>query len=162
MKFYQPTHQLFSHDILDPYRDPGHPLHFKLDRHHLRSIPSLPVPILVLPLDTFPALPNTIPLASTVSLSPLSHLFSFFAPLIATLSFLLSLLSSLSAAIFCMIEYGWLTYPSTTISSSLLVAGNVLVLVGVWCGDAEGKEELPRSAVEQVARSRTINMGKDD
>jgi hypothetical protein len=60
-----------------------------------------------------------------------------------------------------MIEYGWLTYPSTTLSSSLLLAGNVLVLVGVWCGDAEGRkggEELPRADSEA---GRKLKIEKD-
>lgn len=40
------------------------------------------------------------------------------------------------------IEYAWNVYPSTTLSSSVLLAGNSLLLVGVWFGFPNGKAIL--------------------
>lgn len=51
--------------------------------------------------------------------------------------------------LFGLIEYGWSTYPSTNLSSSLLFAANVVTLVGVWLGDAEGRG---KKSVRQVAQ----------
>ena len=43
------------------------------------------------------------------------------------------------------IEYAWNVYPSTDISSGVLVAANAALLVGVWFGYPEGKLVHPRS-----------------
>lgn len=43
-------------------------------------------------------------------------------------------------AIFLMLEIGWETFPSTDFSSGALFVGNVLILAGVWLGDAEGRK----------------------
>ena len=37
------------------------------------------------------------------------------------------------------IEYAWNVYPSTNLSSGVLLAGNSLLLVGVWFGFPNGK-----------------------
>lgn len=43
------------------------------------------------------------------------------------------------------IEYAFDTFPSTPLSSSVLVGANALLLVGIWFGYPEGK---PRVAME--------------
>lgn len=37
-----------------------------------------------------------------------------------------------------MIEYAWNVYPSTNLSSAVLLVGNSLLLVGVWFGYPNG------------------------
>ncbi|KIK30975.1 glycosyltransferase family 58 protein [Pisolithus microcarpus 441] len=42
------------------------------------------------------------------------------------------------------IEYAWNVFPSTTLSSGVLLAAHVLLLLGIWFGFPEGKAALPR------------------
>lgn len=42
------------------------------------------------------------------------------------------------------IEYAWNVFPSTTLSSGILLAAHVLLLLGIWFGFPEGKAALPR------------------
>jgi len=37
------------------------------------------------------------------------------------------------------IEYAWNVFPSTPLSSGVLLAGNILLMMGIWFGFAEGK-----------------------
>lgn len=41
-------------------------------------------------------------------------------------------------AIRLAIEYAWNVYPSTNLSSSVLLASNALLLAGVWLGNSNG------------------------
>jgi alpha-1,3-mannosyltransferase len=41
-------------------------------------------------------------------------------------------------AIMGAIEYAWNVYPSTPLSSGLLLAANSLMLLGIWFGYPEG------------------------
>nr|GAT47206.1 glycosyltransferase family 58 protein [Mycena chlorophos] len=45
----------------------------------------------------------------------------------------------LKVLILCAIEYAWNVFPSTTISSSVLLGANILLLVGIWSGWPNGK-----------------------
>ncbi|CAE6353120.1 unnamed protein product [Rhizoctonia solani] len=45
----------------------------------------------------------------------------------------------LRVTILAMIEYAWNTYPSTNLSSGLLLAAHILLVVGVWFGYPEGR-----------------------
>jgi uncharacterized membrane protein YiaA len=51
-------------------------------------------------------------------------------------------LTSLShrSIIFLLIEHAWSTYPSTIFSSLSLLVAHITLLVGLWSGDAEGRE----------------------
>ncbi|KAL7417347.1 glycosyltransferase [Mrakia frigida] len=57
-----------------------------------------------------------------------------------------------SALLWAFIEFGWSTYPSTNLSSGLLFGANALLLVGVWFGDAEGRE---RGAAQEKEVEKT-------
>jgi len=37
------------------------------------------------------------------------------------------------------IEYAWNVFPSTPLSSGVLLASNTLLLLGIWFGFAEGR-----------------------
>ncbi|EJT98393.1 glycosyltransferase family 58 protein [Dacryopinax primogenitus] len=53
----------------------------------------------------------------------------------------------LKLSIWAGIEYAWNVYPSTVPSSIILVAGNALILLGVFFGTSNGKEQMqPRIA----------------
>ncbi|KAG1877858.1 glycosyltransferase family 58 protein [Suillus subalutaceus] len=49
------------------------------------------------------------------------------------------------------IEYAWNVYPSTPLSSGLLLAANLVMLLGIWFGYAEGKMFSKRSNLSQVS-----------
>jgi alpha-1,3-mannosyltransferase len=49
------------------------------------------------------------------------------------------------------IEYAWNVYPSTPLSSGLLLTANLVILLGIWFGYPEGKMFLKRSNRSQVS-----------
>ncbi|KAG1827034.1 glycosyltransferase family 58 protein [Suillus subaureus] len=52
------------------------------------------------------------------------------------------------------IEYAWNVYPSTPLSSGLLLAANLVMLLGIWFGYPEGKVFSKRSNLSQVSPKR--------
>ncbi|EKM83063.1 hypothetical protein AGABI1DRAFT_118456 [Agaricus bisporus var. burnettii JB137-S8] len=52
----------------------------------------------------------------------------------------------LKLALLLMIEYAWNVYPSTDLSSAALLAGNSLLLIGVWFGYPNGASIAPVTA----------------
>ncbi|KZO99402.1 glycosyltransferase family 58 protein [Calocera viscosa TUFC12733] len=54
-------------------------------------------------------------------------------------------------SIWAAIEYAWNVYPSTVVSSGILLAGNALLLLGVFFGDANGKAELKAPVPKTIA-----------
>lgn len=53
-------------------------------------------------------------------------------------------------AILLAIEYAWNVYPSTNLSSGVLVAANAALLVGVWFGYPEGKSAYSRDGDAKI------------
>lgn len=115
------------------FRDPRHPLHVQPCGNPLRSLFALSVPVLVLPSDPLSPGPRVFLHPSPVSLSPPLTSRARSTTRVDWPRLLLRL------AIFAAVEYGWATYPSTNLSSGALFAGNAVLLVGVWLGDAEGR-----------------------
>jgi alpha-1,3-mannosyltransferase len=50
------------------------------------------------------------------------------------------------------IEYAWNVYPSTSLSSGILLTANLVILLGIWFGYPEGKMFLKRSHRSQVSQ----------
>ena len=48
-------------------------------------------------------------------------------------------LTSYSVALLLAIEYAWNVFPSTNLSSGILVAANAALLLGIWFGYPEGQ-----------------------
>jgi alpha-1,3-mannosyltransferase len=49
------------------------------------------------------------------------------------------------------IEYAWNVYPSTSLSSGLLLTANLVILLGIWFGYSEGKMFSKRPNRSQVS-----------
>ena len=64
--------------FLRSLRNPHHPLHLQPHRNPLRSLTTLPIPILVLPSTPFPLLPHAFPSAHLVSSPSLLPALPFF------------------------------------------------------------------------------------
>lgn len=99
-------------------------VHIKFDWYCICPFASLPVLLLVCPTNPSFGLEDEIPGRYQVS-------FWFLEWRLLMPYFRLAL-------ILC-IEYTWNVFPSTTLSSGLLLAANTSLLVGVWFGFAEGK-----------------------
>jgi alpha-1,3-mannosyltransferase len=48
------------------------------------------------------------------------------------------------------IEYAWNIFPSTPLSSSVLVGANALLLAGIWFGYAEGKSTMATTEDQKI------------
>lgn len=51
-----------------------------------------------------------------------------------------------------MIEYAWNVYPSTDLSSAALLAGNSLLLIGVWFGYPNGVTTSQAASTQRKAK----------
>lgn len=95
----------------------------------LRSVAALSILFLVLPTTPIPGTADKIPTSPAVSIR-------------------LALLHSLSYVfddrliILTGIEYAWNVFPSTSMSSGVLLASNSALLLGIWLGYAEGKPAI--------------------
>ncbi|CDZ96769.1 glycosyltransferase family 58 protein [Phaffia rhodozyma] len=69
----------------------------------------------------------------------------------------------IKAVLFAMTEYGWSLYPSSDISSATLIAAHIMVLLGIWINDAEGRApSLPPSLSQSRAPAITEIKGKKE
>ena len=101
-------------------------VHLKSGRDPICSVTSLPILLLVCTTIALPSVEDTLPCCSSVS-----HL-AF------TLSFAVDKITQ-SLAIIVAIECSWNVFPSTKISSLVLLIGNALLLLGIWFGPAFGR-----------------------
>ena len=101
------------------------------DRHSLCSIVALSILFLVLSTTSVLGTANEIPLNSAVSV-PFRYCFNFF----------LNLFFRRRLAMIIGIEYAWNVFPSTPLSSGILLVSNCALVIGIWFGYAEGKHRL--------------------
>ena len=108
-----------SDRVEEKHRCGDHTLHFELHWDIVRSLPALPVLFLVRSPVALLSLENKVSPAFQVSRGFLDQLLTpwLFCPRLALL---------------VIVEYAWNTYPSTTISSSLLFLAHGLLAVGLF------------------------------
>ena len=104
-----------------------HRLQCEFDWNHFRSFTSLSVLLLVRAAVTLSTVANAVPNLRKVSTSH-SHLCCSPERL-------------LRLCILSAVEYAWNVYPSTVVSSGMLVTANVLTLIGVWHGYPMGTSQ---------------------
>ena len=108
------------------YRRRSHgSFHLKLDRNDICPFPPLSILLMVCPTNTLSRLEDLLSMAFEVSIQHfvlfiIWHLFNRLALILG-------------------IEYAWNIFPSTPISSGILLTCNVLLLAGIWFGYPTGK-----------------------
>jgi len=105
----------------------------ELDRHLFRSLITLSVLFMVLPTTPIPLPKDKIPILSPVRGRRLISSSSVPDIQVPRLTILAG------------IEYAWNVFPSTALSSGVLLVANISLLLGIWFGFPEGRSIASRS-----------------